>query len=172
MAIILSTTLQIIYDVLLLFCSKSKYSELKLNSNCFVVGEWRGNNSTRCIAMQRGRVPGWYPAQSYLHWIKLVLSPNCPFCYAARETLTQLACICSQSAAHTEVRKTICSSLTKLISKQWTTHEETPMDKTGLRLELVSAACTGMEAPERQLPKHKTDMVSVDHLQPDLVMVS
>jgi hypothetical protein len=37
-------------------------------------------------------------------------------------------------------------------------------------LELVSAAC--MEAAGRQLSDHHTDMVSVDRLQPDLVMVS
>ncbi len=34
----------------------------------------------------------------------------------------------------------------------------------------ASAAC--MEAAGRQLPDHHTDMVSVDRLQPDLVMVS
>ena len=44
------------------------------------------------------------------------------------------------------------------------------MGKTGLCLELVSAAC--MEAAGRQLPDHHNDMVSVDRLQPDLVIVS
>ena len=118
---------------------------------------------------------GRYPVQSYLHRIKLVLSPNCTFCSAARETLMHFACICPQfrearTAAHNQVRKIICSSLTKSISKQWTIHEETPMGKTGLCLELVSAAC--MEAAGRQLPDHHNDMVSVDRLQPDLVIVS
>ncbi len=85
------------------------------------------------------------------------------------------ACICPQlrearAAAHNQERKIICSSLTKSISKQLTIHEETPMGKTGLCLELVSAVC--MEAAGRQLPEHHADMVSLDRLQPDLVMVS
>jgi hypothetical protein len=56
------------------------------------------------------------------------------------------------------------------MSKQWTIYEETPMSKTGLRLELVPAAC--MEAAGRLLPEHHADLVSVERLQPDLVMVS
>jgi hypothetical protein len=39
---------------------------------------------------------GRYPVQACLHRIKLVLSPNCPFCSAARETLTYFACISPQ----------------------------------------------------------------------------
>jgi hypothetical protein len=96
----------------------------------------------------------------------LVLSPNCPFCPAARETLTHFVCICPQlreasTAAHIQGRNKTCSSLTKLISKKCTIHEQIPMGKTGLRLELVSAAC--MEVAEAQFPEHHTDMVSVDN---------
>ena len=118
---------------------------------------------------------GRYPVQTYLHRIKLVSSPNCPFCPGVRETLTHFACICPQfrearTAAHNQVRKTICTFLTRLMSKQWKIYEETPMSKTGLRLELVPAAC--MEAAGRLLPEHHADLVSVERLQPDLVMVS
>jgi len=118
---------------------------------------------------------GRYPVQTYLHRVKLVSSPNCPFCPGVRETLTHFACICPQfrearTAAHNRVRKTICTFLTKLLSKQWTIYEETPMSQTGLRLELVSAAC--MEAAGRPLPEHHAELVSVDRLQPDMVIVS
>ena len=44
------------------------------------------------------------------------------------------------------------------------------MSQTGLQLELVSAA--SMEAAGRPLPEHHAELVSVDRLQPDMVIVT
>ena len=87
---------------------------------------------------------GRYPVQTYLHRVKLVSSPNCPFCPGVRDTLTRLACISPQfqeasTAAHNRARnklKTICTFLTKLLSKKWTIYEETHMRQTPAGLQL------------------------------------
>jgi len=86
---------------------------------------------------------GRYPVQTYLYRVKLVTSPNCPFCPGTPETLLHFACTCPQfrearTAAHNRVRHRLYTSLTALLSKSWTILEETPMSQTGLHLDLVN----------------------------------
>ncbi len=82
-------------------------------------------------------VTGRFPVQTYLHRVKLVPSPNCPFCPGVRNILTRFACICPQfreagSAAHNRARKTLKTICTFL--KKWTIYKQTHMSQTGLQL--------------------------------------
>jgi len=118
---------------------------------------------------------GRYPVQTYLYRVKLVTSPNCPFCPGTPETLLHFACTCPQfrearTAAHNRVRHRLYTSLTALLSKSWTILEETPMSQTGLHLDLVAASC--MLAAGRTLPAGHGDMINVGRLQPDMILIS
>ena len=118
---------------------------------------------------------GRYPVQTYLYRVKLVTSPNCPFCPGTPETLLHFACTCPQfrearTAAHNRVLHRLYTSLTALLSKSWTILEETPMSQTGLHLDHVPASC--MLAAGRTLPAGHGDMINVGRLQPDMILIS
>ena len=116
-----------------------------------------------------------YPVQTYLHQCKLVQSPNCPYCHEQGETLAHFTTICphfreARTAGHNKVRAKIASLLAKCLTTHWKLYEETPMNRTGLRLQRVSAAC--MVAAERLPQGHNGDSIDVGNLQPDMVLVS
>lgn len=116
-----------------------------------------------------------YPVQSYLHRCGVVQSPHCPYCQAQDETLAHFTTICprfreARTAGHNRVRAKLTSLLDKCLATQWTLFEETPMRRTGLQLQPVSAAC--MVAAGRLPQGHSCDFVGVGNLQPDLVLVS
>ena len=64
----------------------------------------------------------------------------------------------------------LTSLLAKCLTKQWKLFEETPMRSTELQLLSVSVEC--MVAAERLPQGHQGDPVSVENLQPDMVLVS
>jgi hypothetical protein len=68
------------------------------------------------------------------------------------------------------VRAKLTSLLAKCLTKQWKLFEETPMRRTELQLQPVSVEC--MIAAERLPQGHQGDPVSVENLQPDMVLVS
>jgi hypothetical protein len=118
---------------------------------------------------------GRYPVQTYLHRVKVVTSPNCPFCPGTPETLLHFACTCPQfrevrTAAHNRVRYRLYTSLTTLFSKSWTILEETPMSQTRLHLDLVPAS--RMLDGGHTLPEGHGDMINAGRLQPDMLLIS
>ena len=116
-----------------------------------------------------------YPVQSYLHRCGVVQSPHCPYCQEQDETLAHFTTICprfreARTAGHNRVRAKLTSLLNKCLGTQWQLFEETPMRRTGLDLQTVSAAC--MVKAGRLPPGDHGDSVCVGNLQPDLVLVS
>jgi hypothetical protein len=102
-------------------------------------------------------------------------SPDCPFCPGIKETLSHFICLCPQflearTAANNQVRRKLYTSLSKLLPKSWVVHEEIPMHRTGLRLDLVPTSF--MITAGRSLPDDHCDMINVGRLQPDMVLVS
>jgi hypothetical protein len=78
-----------------------------------------------------------------------------------------------------QVRRKLFTSLSKILPKSWTIHEETPMVRTGLRLltgtvagtvDPVPAAC--MLSAGHSLPDDHAPMVSVGRLQPGMILIS
>jgi hypothetical protein len=74
------------------------------------------------------------------------------------------------TAEHNQVSKKVSSLLTKYLSDKWKLHEETPMDRAGLQLERVSAACVADSG--RSLLEHHNNLICVGHWKQDLVLVS
>ena len=116
-----------------------------------------------------------YPVQSYLHRCGLVPSAHCPYCQEQCETLAHFTTVCprfreARTAGHNLVRAKLTSLLAKCLTKQWKLFEETPMRRTELQLLPVSVEC--MVAAERLPQGHQGDPVSVENLQPDMVLVS
>ena len=117
-----------------------------------------------------------YPVQSYLHRCGLAQSPQCPYCQEQCETLAHFTTICprfreARTAGHNQVRAKLTSLLLRCLPKQqWKLFEETPMRRTGLELQQVSVAC--MVAAARLPQGHQGETVSVENLQPDMVLVS
>ena len=103
-------------------------------------------------------------------------SPQCPYCQAQEETLAHFTTICprfreARTAGHNRVRAKLTSLLAKCLAPQWTLFEETPMRRTGLKLQKVSAACM-VAAGRLSTQMRSCDLVCVGNLQPDLVLVS
>ena len=115
-----------------------------------------------------------YPVQSYLHRCGLAQSTQCPYCQEQCETLAHFTTICprfreARTAGHNQVRAKLTSLLLRCLPKQqWKLFEETPMRRTGLELQQVSVAC--MVAAARLPQGHQGETVSVENLQPDMVL--
>ena len=121
---------------------------------------------------------GTYPVAAYLKRIGKVPTNECQFCSSQqKETFTHFMSICprfhdARVAAHNQIRECLSEALRKVLPKGWVLHEETPMSRTGLRLNPVPTVLVQNSGRPVQESDIAAGSMHLGRWQPDLLLVS